>query len=1381
VDRRRLADVRAGTAGKPESGGSGYVVSPRLVLTCRHVVLDGHGRQWPRLEVWLGHPGDGPRRRVAAAVAWVHPERDAALLRVEGEPLAGGTLVRWGLFVGPDPVPYTGLGYPQFADYESGRGVEQLAGMLPPLGAGADGGYVLDQGAAPEAVAGRAWPGVSGAAVFCEGLLAAVVTRDDQAFGNRRLHAVPAAVLAADPEFTRLVAEDTGMTLAFEAVELAGFLQPPTSPLLARTPGSLLAAPMEAVEFTGREAELTELAAWRDSGDGLSVMLVAGEGGSGKTRLARQFTARTRQAGWAAGFLPARAVAGPLGDAGSQLTSTVELARRVCVATRPVLLVADYAETRPDEVSALADILASRPTAHPVRVLLLARAAGAWWANLAEALDPHLTSWISLAPLTKAGRARELAYTASVTGLARHLAALPDLPAGQPPVQPWDVLAAQLATSPPALDDPQLGNALTLQITALADLLDTAAGQLRTQAFGEGDLVGHERGYLRRAAARRSLLSPGILSDRSDKDEAASQAWAALERALAAMIILGPCDSNKAQAIGELGSQARAADVASWLAALYPPPAEEGGLGTVQPDRLAELLLGPILIRQPRLLSEIGTLATSADDGYSALYTLIRTAAHPDYRQVGEQAASLIASQAAPFAVAAPSLAATMPESTPIRDGLLRLGQQDPHAFQQYAFAAIGQLPHLSVSGASFNAALTQVMTGILRQLAETNPDAYLPDLAISLNHLSSRLAGVGQRQAALAAAQEAADTFRQLAETNPDAYLPGLAGSSINIAIRLAEVGQREAALVPAREAADAFRQLAETNDAYRPDLAMSLDTLGSRLAGVGQREAALVPAQEAVGIRRQLAETNPDAYLPDLAGAVSNLGSWLAEVGERQAALAAAQEAADTFRQLAETNPDAYLPGLAASLSNLGVRLAEVGQRGAALVPALEAVGIRHQLAQANPDAYLPDLAISLNNIGSLLASVGHPEAALVPALEAVGIRRQLAQANPDAYLPDLAKSLNNIAGLLAGVGRGEPALKAAQEAADTCRQLAQANPDAYLPNLAWSLDNLGTRLAEMGQRQAALAPAQEAVSIRRQLTQANPDAYLPDLAGSLNNIAIHLAATGQLDAALAPAQEAADICRQLAQANPDAYLPDLARSLNNLGVTLAEMGQRQAALAPAQEAVSIRRQLAQANPDAYLPDLTVSLNNLSNRLTEAGCDAEGGTAWETAIAGMPHESSRLALSVAHASYLLSRPDHGPGVELLVKVLNTPGLPSRVEVSARKLLRGHWRQDPNAVENAWKSLTTIPVPGWMHLSDDDITTAISWISASTWAESRQYYAEHATHLLDATTSTAIDELALLAPADLIDQHRRLLDAIREHGPDAAYQPLLTNEPPIA
>ena len=199
------------------------------------------------------------------------------------------------------------------------------------------------------------------------------------------------------------------------------------------------------------------------------------------------------------------------------------------------------------------------------------------------------------------------------------------------------------------------------------------------------------------------------MSDRADKDERAAEAWAALERALAAVILLGPCDPGRARAVGTLASDARAGDVVSWLAALYPPPREGLGLGAVQPDRLAELLLGPILTRQPGLLGQIGALAETVDDGYAALFTLLRTAAHPAFSQVGDQAADLIASRPAPFAVVAPVLAATLPQPAPLRDGLLRLGQQDPQAFRQTAYTAIDQLPEISVSGALFSAALASV------------------------------------------------------------------------------------------------------------------------------------------------------------------------------------------------------------------------------------------------------------------------------------------------------------------------------------------------------------------------------------------------------------------------------------------------------------------------------------------------------------------------------------------------------------------------------------------------------------------------------------------------------------------------------------------------
>ncbi len=124
---------------------------------------------------------------------------------------------------------------------------------------------------------------------------------------------------------------------------------------------------------------------------------------------------------------------------------------------------------------------------------------------------------------------------------------------------------------------------------------------------------------------------------------------------------------------------------------------------------------------------------------------------------------------------------------------------------------------------------------------------------------------------------------------------IPSLAAAYNNLAIRLSEVGQREAALAPAQEAVAICRELAaKAPDAYRPDLALALNNLANRLSEVGQREAALAPAEEAVAIYRELAAKAPDAYRPDLAMALNNLATSLSEVGQREAALAPAQEAA-------------------------------------------------------------------------------------------------------------------------------------------------------------------------------------------------------------------------------------------------------------------------------------------------------------------------------------------------------------------------------------------------------------------------------------------------------------------------------------------------------
>ena len=55
-------------------------------------------------------------------------------------------------------------------------------------------------------------------------------------------------------------------------------------------------------------------------------------------------------------------------------------------------------------------------------------------------------------------------------------------------------------------------------------------------------------------------------------------------------------------------------------------------------------------------------------------------------------------------------------------------------------------------------------------------PDEFRSDLAMSLNTLSVLLAGLGRREDALAAGEEAAEIYRELAAARPDEFRPDLA-----------------------------------------------------------------------------------------------------------------------------------------------------------------------------------------------------------------------------------------------------------------------------------------------------------------------------------------------------------------------------------------------------------------------------------------------------------------------------------------------------------------------------------------------------------------------------------------------------------------------------
>ena len=234
-------------------------------------------------------------------------------------------------------------------------------------------------------------------------------------------------------------------------------------------------------------------------------------------------------------------------------------------------------------------------------------------------------------------------------------------------------------------------------------------------------------------------------------------------------------------------------------------------------------------------------------------------------------------------------------------------------------------------------------------------------------NNLGTFLSEAGDRLGALDAARRAAEIYETLACADPDAFRPDLAMSLNNLGTILSETGDRAGALDTAKRAAEIYETLASADpDAFLPDLATSLHNLGNCLSEAGDRAGALDTAKRAAEIRETLASADPDAFLPDLAGTLNNLGAYLSGAGDHSGALEAATRAAEIYETLACADPDAFRPDLAMSLNNLGTILLEAGDRAGALDTAKRAAEIYETLASADPDAFLPNLAMSLGALG-------------------------------------------------------------------------------------------------------------------------------------------------------------------------------------------------------------------------------------------------------------------------------------------------------------------------------------------------------------------------------------------------------------------------------
>ncbi len=861
-----------------------------------------------------------------------------------------------------------------------------------------------------------------------------------------------------------------------------------------RHPAALLDPARAVVPFLGRTQELDELHAWADGAAPISLRLVIGPAGFGKTRLAQEFGSHLTESGWTVVPVPrgreaATIRARPQGD---------------------VLFVVDNAATRLG-LGAMLDALA-RPAPGRTRVLLLARVAGEWLRRL---------RWGStLWPQLEHGDATQTAL---------------DLPLGHD-LSDSDVLDAAFPAFAERLGVE--GRARTVasvptyaSTTRVADLhaaaLVAALAAARV-SVPEDDEAGPVRALLGVAADSwaRSAREAGLVLTLDE-----------VQDVVAAACLLGADDAASARDVLRRvvpGLPWRAG--ARWLLGLQ-DSAVELGLSAAGHDRVGDVLMVDRLGRSVglvgsctwglsrkvalrvvriarRLEVELGELpgvaaltgellrraADSCGDDPRALRTMFLLKPRSliggtaDDVDRGEQAVAA-ARDAVGRAEALADLGIALKESGRLAEALdtleaaaaawRRLVAGDPDRYRTGLIDVLNAL-----GGAHWGAGLPQEAAvleleavELCRSAPERDQSWVQPELARTLISLTVSLDEIGRFQEHEAGIAEVIPILRTLVERDPRQWGVALAQTLSNRAVTLTESRPHEA-LPCAQEAVELSRKLV-LQDArrHRPQLGFALTNLGNAYAALGRDREAIEPLGEAVALRRELACENPIAHTWTLAYTIASLGAVRSRLGDLDEAIAIEREAILLRRRLVRENPTRHRRMLAASLSNLAVTYSRSGLPEEALPLAQEAVAIRRGLAEEGQPGE-EGLATSLSNLGVLFSELGRVADAVAPTEEAVAQLRLLAAGDRDRFEPDLADALLNLGAALIDAGRPEEGVEPTAEAVRVRRGLARRSPELHLPALASALSNMVSVHLDLGMQDSAAEYAQEVVEVRRQL---------------------------------------------------------------------------------------------------------------------------------------------------------------------------------------------------------------------------------------------------------------------------------------------------------
>ncbi|UJW77688.1 DUF3856 domain-containing protein [Rhizobium sp. SL42] len=837
-----------------------------------------------------------------------------------------------------------------------------------------------------------------------------------------------------------------------------------------------------------RDAELNALIQWAESSqNSISVRLLTGGGGTGKTRLAAETISQLREKGWAAGFVPRNAT--------SSQTIETEL--------RKFFLVFDYPEERIETVRALFQAIQDIPDSQvefPIRILLVSRRPFIDWEDLLSDLG------------TRAGR-QEIA----------NLSALSADQSSKLFSEVCERFSSIIGSKQKEISHPNwkaLSDAQRTPLLVMAAAINSVLSDDKHTVLDPSKLM------LALANREKKRVSKVSIANGLGKE--------GLSRLLAMSVISSEgltalqCEELAKLQIAEVKGQ----QLLDCINATPWSDQRSGRMAPVlpklEPDRLASTFFGAVMLDRPvhRILDWLRLIAVTDSESFSSIVSKVSF----DLLSVNRKWRSSFEEAVTDIVVETPNLALLFLDfafekgtifsarfAVAVIDVILVIDELD----NETRAVLLNNRANKKSDIGDFAAALSDAEKAceILEINATSHSKSERKNLIMMKINLARRLNENGKEDQAFDLLVSEVDKLRSYFEEAAEDDKEDLAQSIKNLSIALQEGGYPDEASAAASEAVSLFQLIWQANqtEASTQNLASALNTLSNCLSLMaGCEDEALRASIEALELLKKMPNYKSDAHEDLLAIVHSVLARRLMGLGRYAEAVHSIQEALNIYVLFHAAFPRVYASSYAEALQTKAGILQMLGRHEDALGSSLEAIKIYEELGEASSFRDIRGLGEAVASAASNYSELGRDDEALGVGRRSLEIIDNLNSRAFGRFDFDYAHALNIFAVSLGRAGKPVEAIGYLERANAILVKLENMRPGVRLGDLANVQNNLGNRYRDVGDFTLARKALEQSIIYYRDLTEMNPDAHGPFLATGLANLAtLHLSAGDYLQA--------------------------------------------------------------------------------------------------------------------------------------------------------------------------------------------------------------------------------------------------------------------------